>query len=446
MSLPTCCNIAVLLIAMGYLNISHGYRRRVSENSAASDALSTKPPTHEQLSAFNLGTSELKSRTSSNSRAVAPTMEVDLDDTPKNPEAGNYRRLSDRLKEADVERRLEEEEKIRQENAWEMAKQEKKRKYDFFDALNRSQPVGYVKDFMYKDGVPEVIAKLDNDLIGLQAVKDRVREIAALLVVDKMRMKIGLETFIPSLHMSFTGSPGTGKTTVALRMGEILQRMGYCRRGHVVIATRDDLVGQYVGHTAPKTKEMVKKAMGGILFVDEAYYLYNADNDRDYGQESIDILVDVMEHKQEDIIVVVAGYEDRIQQFFSYVPALSSRIGNHIRFPDYEPNELGEIGSKMVEEMGFKPLDKPSRKVLEKYIAARKKLPFFANARTVRNAMDVARMRQSLRLYKEKKDAGLTVNDITKDDFATLTKADFPKPSELKDDVLAKAQTDFKVE
>ena len=185
-------------------------------------------------------------------------------------------------------------------------------------------PAGSVSDYMYKEGVKDQLDKLDYDLVGLLPVKQRVREIAALLVLDKMRRKLGFDTAVPSLHMCFTGAPGTGKTTVAVRMGQILAKMGYCRSGHVVVATRDDLVGQYVGHTAPKTKEMVKKAMGGILLVDEAYYLYNAANDRDYGQESIEILLNVMENNKEDIIVVLAGYKDRMDAFYGFIPVRST--------------------------------------------------------------------------------------------------------------------------
>merc|ERR1719183_1431520 len=207
----------------------------------------------------------------------------------------NVARLSDKLKEADIERRLEEEEIMKRENAVQLAREMRQRKIALLRDIPDETKAGTVDDFMFKEGVKDILEKLDYDLIGLLPVKQRVREIASLLVVDKMRLKLGLETSVPSLHMGFTGAPGTGKTTVALRMGQILQRMGYCHTGHVVVATRDDLVGQYVGHTAPKTKEMVKKAMGGILLVDEAYYLYNAANDRDYGQESIEILLNVME-------------------------------------------------------------------------------------------------------------------------------------------------------
>ena len=233
---------------------------------------------------------------------------------------GNFRRLTDKLAEADVERRLEEDEVTMREEALQRAREERARKVALLNEIPDATKAGTVDDYMFKEGVKDILEKLDYDLIGLKPVKNRVREIASLLVVDKMRLKLGLETSVPSLHMGFTGAPGTGKTTVALRMGQILQRMGYCRSGHVVVATRDDLVGQYVGHTAPKTKEMVKKAMGGILLVDEAYYLYNAANDRDYGQESIEILLNVMENNKEDLIVVLAGYKDKMDRFYSYIP------------------------------------------------------------------------------------------------------------------------------
>jgi probable Rubsico expression protein CbbX len=192
----------------------------------------------------------------------------------------------------------------------------KQMKIDRLNAIPEDAEAGTVEEFMYKDGVKDILAKLDNDMVGLIPVKSRVREIAALLVVDKLRRNLGLDTSVPSLHMCFTGAPGTGKTTVAMRMGQILQRMGYCRSGHLVVATRDDLVGQYVGHTAPKTKEVIKKAMGGVLLIDEAYYLYNASNDRDYGQESIEILLNVMEENREDIVVILAGYKDKWTNFF----------------------------------------------------------------------------------------------------------------------------------
>ncbi|MGH7750584.1 MAG: AAA family ATPase, partial [Candidatus Dormibacteria bacterium] len=191
------------------------------------------------------------------------------------------------------------------------------------DAAYRSSHVG------------EVLEQLDCELVGLSPVKTRIREIAHLLLIDKLRSSVGLTSEPPSLHMSFTGRPGTGKTTVAMRMATILHRLGYIRKGHLVVAQRDDLVGQYIGHTAPKTKDVIKRAMGGVLFIDEAYYLYRPENERDYGAEAIEILLQVMENQREDLVVVLAGYKDRMDSFFASNPGFSSRIASHIGFPDY---------------------------------------------------------------------------------------------------------------
>ena len=344
-------------------------------------------------------------------------------------DANNHRKLSDALKEADIERRLEEEEIYKRENAARLAREARERKIMLLREIPDATKAGTVDDFMYKEGVKDILEKLDYDLIGLLPVKARVREIASLLVVDKMRLKLGLETSVPSLHMGFTGAPGTGKTTVALRMGQILQRMGYCRTGHVVVATRDDLVGQYVGHTAPKTKEMVKKAMGGILLVDEAYYLYNAANDRDYGQESIEILLNVMENNKEDIIVVLAGYKDKMDAFYGFIPGMNSRIGNHIEFPNYESEELVDIGRVMCRELEY-DMDESAIQAFRAYITKRMSMPFFSNARTVRNAIDLARMRAAVRLFNEKTAPGAN-GMITEQELVMLTGADFPSVAEL---------------
>jgi len=342
---------------------------------------------------------------------------------------GNYRKLSDKLKEGDVERRLEQEEVDKRENAVMMAREQLARKNELMRDIPEGQKVGTVSDYMFKEGVQSILEELDHDLVGLLPVKARVKEIASLLVVDKMRLKLGLETGVPSLHMSFTGAPGTGKTTVALKMGQILQRMGYCRSGHVVVATRDDLVGQYVGHTAPKTKEMVKKAMGGILLVDEAYYLYNAANDRDYGQESIEILLNVMENNKEDLIVVMAGYEDRMAKFYSHIPGLESRVGNHIKFPDYSGKELATIGEVMCRDLEYE-LGDGAVEALEVYLTKRKEMPFFANARTVRNAIDLARMSSAIRIFNEKivpESDGV----VTEEELRTIQAKDFPTEAEV---------------
>ena len=248
--------------------------------------------------------------------------------------------------------------------------------------------------------IQPVIDQLDAELIGLAPVKARIREIAAFLVVSRARAAMGLEAGTPSLHMCFSGNPGTGKTTVALRMAEILHRLGYVRKGHVVSVTRDDLVGQYIGHTAPKTKEVLKKAMGGVLFIDEAYYLYRPENERDYGQEAIEILLQVMENHRDDLVVILAGYKDRMDTFFQSNPGMSSRIAHHIDFPDYSETELGEIAGKMVGTMNYR-LDDEARRVLDDYIRLRKQQPHFANARSIRNALDRARLRQANRIFRQ---------------------------------------------
>jgi probable Rubsico expression protein CbbX len=248
--------------------------------------------------------------------------------------------------------------------------------------------------------IQPVIDQLDAELVGLAPVKARIREIAAFLVVSRARAAMGLEAGTPSLHMCFSGNPGTGKTTVALRMAEILHRLGYVRKGHVVSVTRDDLVGQYIGHTAPKTKEVLKKAMGGVLFIDEAYYLYRPENERDYGQEAIEILLQVMENHRDDLVVILAGYKDRMDTFFQSNPGMSSRIAHHIDFPDYSETELGEIAGKMVGTMNYR-LDDEARRVLDDYIRLRKQQPHFANARSIRNALDRARLRQANRIFRQ---------------------------------------------
>ena len=247
-------------------------------------------------------------------------------------------------------------------------------------------------------GIQAMLDQLDLELIGLRPVKARIREIAALLVVDRARQQVGLETKPPSLHMSFTGRPGTGKTTVAARMSKILHGLGYVRKGHVVTATRDDLVGQYIGHTAPKTREMLKKAMGGVLFIDEAYYLYRPENERDYGAEAIEILLQVMESNRDDLVVIFAGYKDRMDIFYQSNPGLSSRVANHIDFPDYSAEELLAIAQLVLAAENYR-FSEEATAAFSDYIHRRMQLPFFANARSIRNAIDRARMRQANRLF-----------------------------------------------
>jgi probable Rubsico expression protein CbbX len=267
-----------------------------------------------------------------------------------------------------------------------------------------------LRDEIEGAGINDVLDGLDADLVGLLPVKTRIREIASLLLIERVRKKLALTGETPTLHMSFTGNPGSGKTTVALRMADILHRLGFIRRGHVVSATRDDLVGQYIGHTAPKTKEILKKAMGGVLFIDEAYYLYRPENERDYGQESIEILLQVMETQREDLVVILAGYADRMEQFFTSNPGFRSRIAHHVDFPDYDEQELAEIAERMLKRQNYRFSDE-ARAAFGRYIALRKQQPLFSNARSIRNALDRARLRQANRLVADA-DRALTAQDI----------------------------------
>ncbi len=268
-----------------------------------------------------------------------------------------------------------------------------------------------INEVLAESHVEQVLDELDRELVGLVPVKQRLRDIAALLGIDKLRINLGLSSQAPSLHMSFTGNPGTGKTTVAMRMAEILHRLGSVRKGHMVAVTRDDLVGQYIGHTAPKTKEVLKKAMGGVLFIDEAYYLYRPENERDYGQESIEILLQVMENQRDDLVVILAGYKDRMDTFFQSNPGMSSRIAHHLDFPDYAVDELSQIAERMLTEQHYRFGD-GTAEVFRQYLQHRITQPHFANARSVRNALDRARLRQASRLFGER-DRVLDASDLT---------------------------------
>nr|YP_010938254.1 Rubisco expression protein [Meringosphaera mediterranea]WLD05767.1 Rubisco expression protein [Meringosphaera mediterranea]WLD05823.1 Rubisco expression protein [Meringosphaera mediterranea]WLD06043.1 Rubisco expression protein [Meringosphaera mediterranea] len=280
-----------------------------------------------------------------------------------------------------------------------------------------------------KTNIQVVLDNLDADLIGLKPVKARIREIAALLLVDRLRQELGLAGGSPGLHMSFTGSPGTGKTTVAMKMSDILYKLGYIRKGHLTTVTRDDLVGQYIGHTAPKTKEVLKKAMGGVLFIDEAYYLYKPDNERDYGSEAIEILLQVMENQRDELVVILAGYKDRMDTFYESNPGLASRIANHVHFPDYEPDELVAIGKMLLEEQQYRLTDE-AESVLLDYVKLRQEQPLFANARSVKNALDRARMRQASRLFKSDRDQILTKAELVTIQAEDLLKSRIFAPEE----------------
>ena len=265
--------------------------------------------------------------------------------------------------------------------------------------------------------VEAVLQELDRDLVGLVPVKARIRDIAALLVIDKLRVNVGLTSQAPSLHMCFSGNPGTGKTTVASRMAQILHRLGFVRKGHLVSVTRDDLVGQYIGHTAPKTKEVLKRAMGGVLFIDEAYYLYRPENERDYGQEAIEILLQVMENQRDDLVVILAGYKDRMDTFFQSNPGMSSRIAHHLDFPDYAVGELLHIAGMTLAQQNYR-FGEGAQAAFEQYLGLRIQQPHFANARSVRNALDRARLRQASRLFADRH------RILSADDLTTIETAD----------------------
>ena len=270
---------------------------------------------------------------------------------------------------------------------------------------------------LYADSeIAPLLAELDNDLVGLEPVKRRIREIAAFLLVTRAREQLGFSSGAPTLHMAFTGNPGTGKTTVALRMAGILHRLGFVRKGHLVSVTRDDLVGQYIGHTAPKTKEILKRAMGGVLFIDEAYYLHRPENEKDYGQEAIEILLQVMENQRDDLTVILAGYQDRMDKFFESNPGFRSRIAHHVHFPDFADAELLHIVEKLATQAEYR-LSAEAKQALQEYIALRRQQPNFANARSIRNAFDRSRLRQAMRLVE-------IGAEISADDLVTIEAAD----------------------
>jgi probable Rubsico expression protein CbbX len=266
-------------------------------------------------------------------------------------------------------------------------------------------------------GIDEILAGLESDLVGLVPVKKKVQEIAALLLVDRARNKFGLAAPRPNLHMCFTGPPGTGKTTVALRMATLLHRLGYLETGQLVHAMRNDLVGEYIGQTAPKTKQVLDKAMGGVLFIDEAYYLYRAHDSKDYGQEAIDILLQVMENHRDKLVVILAGYKDRMDEFFSSNPGMSSRLAHHLDFAAYQLSELTAIGALMLAQAAYY-LSEPAEQAFRHHLTRQMNHPQFANARSVRNELERARLRHAHRL------ASAPDRHWTRDDLMRIEPAD----------------------
>ena len=307
---------------------------------------------------------------------------------------------------------------------------------DFAEAV--SDDKADVQKVVKDAGVHEVLDEMDRNLVGLKAVKRRIREMAALLVIDRLRNEMGLTSERPTLHMSFTGNPGTGKTTVALRMASILYRLGYIEKNQLVTATRDDLVGQYVGHTAPKTKEAIKKALGGVLFIDEAYYLHRPDNERDYGQEAIEVLLSVMESERHNLVVIMAGYQDPMNEFFLANPGMGSRIAHHIHFPDYKPDELMEIATMMVDGQGFE-FSEEAVEAMRDYVERRVDQPRFANGRSIRNAVERARMRQAMRLFEADR-------PLDRDELVTIEADDIRQSSVFEDGKIPEYDADAEPE
>ena len=249
-------------------------------------------------------------------------------------------------------------------------------------------------------GIDDVFATLDGQLIGLGPVKQKAKQIGSLLLVDRARQRFELSAARPSLHMCFTGAPGTGKTTVALMMADLLYRLGYLEKSHVVHAMRDDLVGEFIGQTAPKTQSVLSRAMGGVLFIDEAYTLYRTDDSKDYGQECIDILLQVMENQRERLVVIFAGYKDRMDLFFESNPGMRSRVAHHLDFAPYEVEELLAIGGLMLDRSSYY-LSSEAKAAFRDYLSLEMARPGFANARSVRNALEAARFRHARRLVAE---------------------------------------------
>jgi probable Rubsico expression protein CbbX len=286
-----------------------------------------------------------------------------------------------------------------------------------------------IRDCYVQTGIEDIIGQLDAELVGLQGVKTRVREISSVLLFDRIRELQELSTLQSSLHMAFTGRPGTGKTSVANKIALVLRNLGYLSKGHVSNVTREDLVGQYVGHTAPKTKEQLQKAQGGILFIDEAHHLYKPDNERDYGSEAVELLLQVMENQREDLIIIFAGGKDKIDGFFNSNPGVSSRIGNHVNFPDYDVKDLTEISKFLLNnESRFKYTDE-ALEVLVFYLGQLTSFPAFANARTVKIFLNQLFAFQAIRVEKELTSTGKVNYDalvtIQKDDFRHFTVDDF---------------------
>ena len=286
-----------------------------------------------------------------------------------------------------------------------------------------------IKECYKQTGISDILNTLDQELVGLKTVKNRVREISSVLLFDRIREIQELPVLNSSLHMAFTGRTGTGKTSVATKIALVLRSLGYLTKGHLTNVTREDLVGQYVGHTAPKTREQLQKAKGGILFIDEAYQLYKPDNERDYGAEAIELLLQVMENQRDDLIIIFAGAKDKLEKFFNSNPGVSSRIGNHINFNDYTTSELVEITKFLLHNDNRYKFNDETIKILEFYLDQFTKFPAFSNVRTIKVFLNQLFSYQSIRIENTLINTGKldyeSLVTIKKEDFAYFTGNDF---------------------
>jgi probable Rubsico expression protein CbbX len=286
-----------------------------------------------------------------------------------------------------------------------------------------------IRDCYVQTGIEDILHSLDKELVGLKSVKNRMREISSVLLFDRIREIQELPVLNSSLHMAFTGRPGTGKTSVAGKIALVLRNLGYLTKGHITNVTREDLVGQYVGHTAPKTREQLQKARGGILFIDEAHHLYKPDNERDYGAEAIELLLQVMENQRDDLIIIFGGTKNKLEGFFNSNPGVSSRIGNHVDFPDYNVSELTEITEFVLNNENRYKFKSDTLEVLIFYLTQLVKFPAFANVRTVKIFLNQLLSYQAIRVEKTLSNTGTldyeALVNIKKEDFKYFTGDDF---------------------
>lgn len=271
---------------------------------------------------------------------------------------------------------------------------------------------------MTRERLLEILSELDS-LVGLESVKDTVREVFAFIYMQQRRQQLSLRTEPVVLHMVFKGNPGTGKTTVARLLAKMFHESGLLEKGHLVEVERADLVGEYVGHTAQKTREHIKRALGGVLFIDEAYSLARG-GEKDFGREAIDTLVKSMEDYRNQFIAILAGYEREMEWFLSTNPGLPSRFPIHLSFPDYDLRTLLSIAKGIVREREYRLCIDAEQKLqllLEEKRQTESFLGHFSNARLVRNIIEAAIRKHAIRLFNERR--------VSKDQAMTLTAADF---------------------